>query len=163
MSIVEFTAGSLRFLDAPPRHAPHDGFVWIYLERAEFAATLAEQQAAAQHLGGAALLDVHARDLANEAHPSNFDATSVYDRVIFRRLATAQEASAVAARDAAAGRIDSRAVIPAGSNSDPNAASAASTPALTASAPNATAMIGTAATDSPESASEIMDTRRRPM
>ena len=110
MSIVEFTAGSLRFLDAPPRHAPHDGFVWIYLERAEFAATLAEQQAAAQHLGGAALLDVHARDLANEAHPSNFDATSVYDRVIFRRLATAQEVSAVAAQDAAAGRIDSRAV-----------------------------------------------------
>ena len=110
MSIVEFTAGSLRFLDELPRRAPHDGFVWIYLERAEFAATLAEQQAAAQRLGGAALLDVHARDLANEAHPSNFDATSVYDRVIFRRLATAQEARAVAAQDAADGRIDSRAV-----------------------------------------------------
>ncbi len=110
MAIVLFTAGSLRFLDTLPTHAPDDGFVWVYLERAEFAASLAEQQALAQRLGGAALLDVHARDLANEAHPSHFDATSVYDRVIFRRLATAPEADAQAVADAATGHIDSRPV-----------------------------------------------------
>ncbi|MBS0501487.1 MAG: magnesium transporter CorA family protein [Burkholderiaceae bacterium] len=113
MHIVEFTAGSLRFVDTVPAQPPADGFVWVYLERAEYAATLPEQQALAQRLGGSALLDVHARDLANEAHPSHFDATSVYDRVIFRRLATAEEARATAAAgDApdAAARIDSRAV-----------------------------------------------------
>jgi hypothetical protein len=111
--IVEFTAGSLRFVDTVPAQPPADGFVWVYLERAEYAATLPEQQALAQRLGGSALLDLHARDLANEAHPSHFDATSVYDRVIFRRLATAEEARATAAAgDAldAAARIDSRAV-----------------------------------------------------
>ena len=113
MHIVEFTAGSLRFVDALPAQPPSDGFVWVYLERAEYAATLAAQQALAQQLGGSALLDVHARDLANEAHPSHFDATSVYDRVVFRRLATTDEARAAArgaeAHDAAS-RIDSHAV-----------------------------------------------------
>ena len=113
MHIVQFSAGSLRFLDAPPDRPPDDGFVWVYLERAEYAATLAAQQALAQRLGGSALLDVHARDLANEAHPSHFDATSVYDRVIFRRLLTPDEARAAAgsvAASEAATPIDSRAV-----------------------------------------------------
>ncbi len=116
MHIVEFTAGSLRVVDTLPAQPPSDGGVWVYVERAEYAATLAAQQALAQRLGGSALLDVHARDLANEAHPSHFDATSVYDRVVFRRLATADEARAAArgaeAHDAhdAASRIDSHAV-----------------------------------------------------
>lgn len=114
MHIVEFTAGSLRFVDALPERPPDDGFVWVYLERGEYGATLAAQQALAQQLGGSALLDVHARDLANEAHPSNYDATSVYDRVIFRRLTTADEAQAAGASAdgsiSALARIDSRAV-----------------------------------------------------
>ena len=33
MHIVEFAAGTLRFLEAVPEKAPADGFVWIYLER----------------------------------------------------------------------------------------------------------------------------------
>ena len=114
MQIVEFTAGSLRFADAVPPQAPADGFVWIYLERPELAARLPELQAAAQRLGGSPLLDVHAKDLANEAHPSHYDATSVYDLVIFRRLATVAEgqrdASAQAPIPSAFARIDSRAV-----------------------------------------------------
>lgn len=117
MKIVEFTAASLRFLDQAPAQAPADGFVWIYLERGEFADRLAEQQAIAERLGGAPLLDVHAKDLASETHPSHYDATSIYDRVIFRRLANAQETreagegaeGAEGAADVLA-RIDSRAV-----------------------------------------------------
>ncbi len=116
MQIVEFTAGSLRFADEAPAQTTADGFVWVFLEQAEFAATLAAQQAIAERLGGSPLLDVHAKDLANEAHPSDYDATSVYDLVIFRRLASDAEArqDAAAATPAPApgafARIDSRAV-----------------------------------------------------
>ncbi len=91
MHIVEFTAGSLRFVDAAPERAPDDGFVWIYLDRTDFVRHLADVQAAAQRLGGSALLDVHVKDLASDSHPSHYDATSVYDMVIFRRLATLAE------------------------------------------------------------------------
>jgi len=35
MQVVEFSAGTLRFLETPPPRAPDDGFVWIYLERDE--------------------------------------------------------------------------------------------------------------------------------
>jgi len=89
--IVEFTAGSLRFADAVPAAAPADGFVWVYLDRADFARHLPELQDAAQRLGGSPLLDVHAQDLVNAAHPSGYDATSVYDLVVFRRLASLAE------------------------------------------------------------------------
>ncbi len=91
MHIVEFTAGSLRFVDAAPERAPDDGFVWIYLDRTDFVRHLADVQAAAQRLGGSALLDVHVKDLASDSHPSHYDATSIYDMVIFRRLATLAE------------------------------------------------------------------------
>ena len=91
MHIVEFTAGSLRFVDAAPERAPDDGFVWIYLDRTDFVRHLDDVQAAAQRLGGSALLDVHVKDLASDSHPSHYDATSVYDMVIFRRLATLAE------------------------------------------------------------------------
>ena len=94
MHIVEFTAGSLRFADAVPAAAPADGFVWVYLDRADFAQRLPELQDAAQRLGGSPLLDVHAQDLANAAHPSGYDATSVYDLVVFRRLASLAEVQA---------------------------------------------------------------------
>ena len=91
MHIVEFTGGSLRFADAVPAAAPADGFVWVYLDRADFARHLPELQDAAQRLGGSPLLDVHAQDLVNAAHPSGYDATSVYDLVVFRRLASLAE------------------------------------------------------------------------
>ncbi len=66
------------------------------------------------------------------------------------------------ARFAASGSIVSRAAIPAGSNSAPSAANIASTATLMMSAPNVRANTGTAATDTAERASEIIDTRRRP-
>jgi Mg2+ and Co2+ transporter CorA len=51
-------------------------------------------QRAAQHLGGSPLLDLHVKDLGNRGHPSSYDYTSVYDLVIFRRLATDAEVRA---------------------------------------------------------------------
>ena len=63
---------------------------------------------------------------------------------------------------AASGSIVSRAVMPAGSKKAPRAASAASTATLIASTPKLSAITGTAATDSADNASEIIDTRLRP-
>ena len=94
MQIVEFTDASLRFVDAPPAQPPPDGFVWIFLEQQEFEAARVQIQQAALQLGGSALLDLHCQDLASSAHPSNYDSTSIYDLIIFRRLATQLETQA---------------------------------------------------------------------
>jgi magnesium transporter len=91
MQIIEFTPDSLRFVDAVPTQAPANGFVWIYLDRDDFSQHLPQLQTAAQRLGGSSLLDVHVNDLQNAAHPSHYDYTSVYDLIIFRRLATMAE------------------------------------------------------------------------
>lgn len=94
MQIVEFAAGTLRFLDAVPDRAPADGFVWIYLDREALRGDLSALQDAVQRLGGSSLLDLHVQDLLNPAHPSHYDYTSVYDLVVFRRLATPEEVDA---------------------------------------------------------------------
>ncbi|MDF2462677.1 MAG: corA [Ramlibacter sp.] len=94
MHIVEFAAGTLRFLEQVPTAAPQAGFVWIYLERESLETDTALLQQAAQSLGGSAVLDLHLKDLGNRAHPSHYDYTSVYDLVIFRRLATDAEVRA---------------------------------------------------------------------
>ncbi len=91
MHIVEFAGGTLRFLEQLPQAAPKPGFIWIYLERESLPQQLPVLQQAAERLGGSALLDLHVKDLQNAAHPSNYDYTSIYDLVIFRRLATGQE------------------------------------------------------------------------
>jgi Mg2+ and Co2+ transporter CorA len=97
MHIVEFTGGTLRFLDHLPAHAPASGFVWVYLEREDLDAEAAAVQKAAQHLGGSSILDVHMADLDNAVHPSGYDYTSIYDLVVFRRLATEAEVRAESA------------------------------------------------------------------
>jgi magnesium transporter len=91
MQIVEFTRGTLRFLEQVPAQAPADGFIWIFLDREALAVELARVQEATARLGGSPLLDLHVKDLANRAHPSHYDYTSVYDLVVFRRLATGEE------------------------------------------------------------------------
>ncbi len=91
MQILEFTADSLRFLDTLPERAPEQGFVWLYLDREDFEQHRSLVQRAAQQLGGSALLDVHVEDLQNAQHPSHYDFTSIYDLIIFRRLATPPE------------------------------------------------------------------------
>lgn len=91
MQILEFTTDSLRFVDAVPEHAPEGGFVWMFLDREEVAEHQALLQQAAERLGGSALIDLHLEDLQNAAHPSHYDYTSIYDLIIFRRLATLAE------------------------------------------------------------------------
>jgi hypothetical protein len=94
VQIVEFGAGTLRFLDHLPQRAPEGGFIWIYLEREHLDQDLPVLQRAATTLGGSPLLDLHVKDLGNRSHPSHYDYTSVYDLVIFRRLATEAEVRA---------------------------------------------------------------------
>ena len=94
MQIIEFTADSLRFVDAAPAKPPADGFVWLFMEQNEFEAAQGQIQQAAINLGGSALLDLHCQDLASPVHPSHYDSTSVYDLIIFRRLATQAETEA---------------------------------------------------------------------
>ena len=91
MQIIEFTDYSLRFLDAAPNKPPPDGFVWLFMEQHEFEAAQPVLQQAALDLGGSALLDLHCQDLASAVHPSHYDSTSIYDLIIFRRLATQHE------------------------------------------------------------------------
>jgi len=91
MHIVEFTGGTLRFLDHLPAHAPAAGFIWVYLDRESLGGQAKDVQKAAQHLGGSPILDVHMADLDNAAHPSGYDYTSIYDLIVFRRLATEAE------------------------------------------------------------------------
>jgi magnesium transporter len=91
MQIIVFTQGSLQFVDALPSTAPPDGFVWVFTERETFSTDFPELQKLAQQVGGSTLLDLHCLDLASDAHPSDYDYTSVYDLVIFRRLISATE------------------------------------------------------------------------
>ncbi|MEO8023912.1 magnesium transporter CorA family protein [Polaromonas sp.] len=100
MQIVEFTADSLRFSDTLPAQAPSDGFVWLFLDRDEFETHQALLQQAALQLGRSALLDLHCKDLANPSHPSHYDYTSIYDLIIFRRLATQAETRAETEQEA---------------------------------------------------------------
>jgi magnesium transporter len=94
MKIVEFSGNTLRFLDSVPQQLPRTGFIWIYLERDALEPQLPTLQHAAHTLGGSPLLDLHVKDLANRSHPSRYDYTSIYDLVIFRRLATEAEVRA---------------------------------------------------------------------
>jgi Mg2+ and Co2+ transporter CorA len=94
LQIVEFGAGTLRFLETIPHRAPEQGFIWVYLEREHLEQDLPMLQHAAHVLGGSQLLDVHVKDLGNRAHPARYDYTSVYDLVIFRRLASETEVQA---------------------------------------------------------------------
>ncbi len=91
LHIVEFASGTLRFLDALPERTPAEGFIWIHVERESLDDSLPQLQRAAQLLGGSPLLDLHVKDLGDRAHPSHYDYTSIYDMVVFRRLATARE------------------------------------------------------------------------
>lgn len=91
MQIVEFSPGTLRFSEVLPARVPDNGFVWLFLDRETLEADLPTVQRAAQTLGGSQLLDLHCADLLNAAHPSHYDYTSVYDLIVFRRLATLEE------------------------------------------------------------------------
>lgn len=76
-------------VDELPTQAATTGFYWVSCTRSELEAQLPAIQTMLSRLGGSALVDLHVSDLLNPAIPSNYDYTSVYDVLVFRRLANA--------------------------------------------------------------------------
>ena len=78
-----------RFQELPgwPEKPLTEGFLWVTLGRREFEVNLGDVQSHLQRLAGGALVDLHVADLLNPQLPSQFDYTSWYDLMVFRRLA----------------------------------------------------------------------------
>ncbi|WP_408596959.1 magnesium transporter CorA family protein [Limnohabitans sp.] len=79
--------GGVEESDTLPLQIPAKGYIWISCTRAEFEAQLGPIQTTLQNLCHASLLDLHVSDLLNRQLPSHYDYTSLYDIVVFRRLA----------------------------------------------------------------------------
>ena len=77
-----------QFIELPalPETAPAAGYLWVGIARAEFESQNAAVQAALQRWTGSQLVDLHVSDLLNNQLRSNFDYTSWYDLLVFRRL-----------------------------------------------------------------------------
>lgn len=73
-----------------PTSVPDEGYWWVTLARREFEVLQADVQTMLQHLCGSRLVDLHTSDLLNNQLPSHHDYTSMYDLLVFRRLATSQ-------------------------------------------------------------------------
>lgn len=74
-------------LQALPERIPATGFLWIGSARREFEVRQKELQSHLQRWVGTQLVDLHVSDLLNPQLPSNYDETSSYDLMVFRRLA----------------------------------------------------------------------------
>jgi magnesium transporter len=102
-------------LPEPPTALPERGFLWISGGRREFEVALPQVQATLHQLCAGQLLDLHVSDLLNSQLPSQFDYTSAYDLLVFRRLAAGagsqqlfvdEEHGTMASAQAALGAID---------------------------------------------------------
>jgi magnesium transporter len=93
MRLFHVSADRFQALDGLPAQLPAAGFVWIGCARPEFEARLAELQDALQRWTGGPLVDLHVSDLLNAQLPSQFDYTSWYDLMVFRRLAAGIESA----------------------------------------------------------------------
>ncbi len=89
MRIFHVTADRFAELDALPPSLPATGFLWIGSARGEFEVNVASIQEHLQRWEGGTLVDLHVSDLLNNQLPSQFDYTSWYDMLVFRRLAAA--------------------------------------------------------------------------
>ena len=78
-----------RFTELPswPDALPAQGFLWVTTSRRVFEVRLADIQQHLVRLAGGNLVDLHVSDLLNPQLPSQFDYTSWYDLLVFRRLA----------------------------------------------------------------------------
>jgi Mg2+ and Co2+ transporter CorA len=74
-------------LPAWPEPMPAHGFLWVTTSRSVFEVRLGEIQHQLQRLAGGSLVDLHINDLLNPQLPSQYDYTSWYDILVFRRLA----------------------------------------------------------------------------
>ena len=89
-------------------HVPEQGFVWIACARHEFEASQGQIQAVLQSLAGTQLVDLHISDLLNKQLPSRYDYTSLYDVMVFRRLAAGSAESAPVPPAQAPARVTKR-------------------------------------------------------
>jgi Mg2+ and Co2+ transporter CorA len=87
MRVVHVLAHRTVELDAPPKALPSGGFIWIAASRDELLSAVPELQRHLHDWGCGPLVDLHVTDLLNSQLPSNFDTTSWYDLLVFRRLA----------------------------------------------------------------------------
>jgi magnesium transporter len=94
--LFHVSADRFQALDGLPAELPAAGFVWIGCARPEFESRLAELQDALQRWTGGPLVDLHVSDLLNTQLPSQFDYTSWYDLMVFRRLAAGAESATTA-------------------------------------------------------------------
>jgi magnesium transporter len=78
-----------QFIELPawPTSLPAQGFLWVTTSRRVFEVRLPEVQHHLQRLAGGSLMDLHIADLLNPQLPSQYDYTSWYDLLVFRRLA----------------------------------------------------------------------------
>ena len=113
MRIFHIHADQFTELQALPDAQPADGYFWVGIGREDFEQHIDLLQAALQRWAGGQLVDLHISDLLNDQLPSHFDYTSLYDLLVFRRLAPGQGAPAEHAASAgspALTRIDTHPV-----------------------------------------------------
>ena len=86
MRVFQISADRFTELQGLPPQKPANGFLWIGASRAEFESKLHELQERLQAWEGGPLVDLHVSDLLNLQLPSQYDYTSWYDLLVFRRL-----------------------------------------------------------------------------
>jgi magnesium transporter len=86
---VRFFLINDNFIELPewPKAMPTHGFLWVTTSRRVFEVQLAQVQQHLNRLAGGTLVDLHISDLLNPQLPSQYDYTSWYDLLVFRRLA----------------------------------------------------------------------------
>jgi Mg2+ and Co2+ transporter CorA len=87
MQILHVDGETTIALGSLPATLPPGGYLWVATGRHEFAAECEALQAALQRWTGGQIVDLHVSDLLNEQLTSNFDYTSWYEILVFRRLA----------------------------------------------------------------------------
>ena len=85
--------------EALPEAMPEGGYLWLASARGEFEINLGPVQAALQRWTGGQIVDLHISDLLNVQLPSNYDYTSWYDVLVFRRLAAGAGSERVVAKE----------------------------------------------------------------
>ena len=90
MRVFSVSFGAVVETDALPAALPETGYVWIACARREFEVLQHQVQATLTQLCGGPLVDLHVSGLLNNQLPSHYDYTSLYDVLVFRRLATSQ-------------------------------------------------------------------------
>lgn len=87
MRVFHIQGDQFSELQMLPQAMPTAGYLWVGIARPEFEQNVGEVQGALQRWTGGQLVDLHVSDLLNAHLPSNFDYTSGYDLLVFRRLA----------------------------------------------------------------------------